>query len=57
MRNRFSCSAGTRRFLPCLAGVVWMLAGVVHAQAARQKRGPEKGSGSFFSKTGPVHFQ
>lgn len=40
MRHRFSRAAGRRLFLPCLAGVVWMLAGSAHAQTARQAINP-----------------
>lgn len=40
MRYRLSRAAGTRPSLPCLAGAVWMLAGVVHAQVALRAINP-----------------
>lgn len=40
MRHRLTRASGPRLLLPCLAGAVWMLAGVAHAQAARQTINP-----------------
>ncbi|ODV18929.1 MAG: hypothetical protein ABT19_07070 [Rhodanobacter sp. SCN 68-63] len=48
MRHRFSRAAGRRLFLPCLAGVVWTLAGAAHAQtAAMDAQGKVVGTGDF----------